>query len=136
MEIINFIKRKAKSIKDFFEKPTDMTNTEMSFTLVIFLLMVILSIVIFLPFGIVYKISLVYCLSCLWALLTTVNIDTDLAYDVCFYYSLPYILLMMLSIKITSKFIPYRGNDPMLIRSGKIKYLKRKVKINRLKFWK
>lgn len=44
--------------------------------------------------------------------------------------------IMIISIWITIKITPYRGNNPLMLRTHKIKYLIRKSKYNKLKFWK
>ena len=134
---MNFIKRTKKNMVNFFEDPISFNIKESIWGICIFVFFVIFSIMIFLPFSLLAaKISLSYFASCFLSLMMAVNIDADWAFDVSFHYSFLYLLMMMLSFKIVGIFVPYRGDDPMMIRAYKVRYFKRKAKINKLKFWK
>ena len=134
---MNLVKRIKNNIIEFFEKPMDYTNKEGSWIIGLWILFVIISILMFLPFNaLACKISLMYLISCFLFLMTAVNLDTDWTFSAAFSFSTPYLLLIMLSSKIIDKFVPYRGNDPMKLRAYKVKILIRKTRINKLKFWK
>jgi len=64
------------------------------------------------------------------------GIINDLKIEYMIIICFPFYLLYAILINIVHKRIPYSGNDPLILRSQKLKILTRKVRINRLKFWK
>jgi len=134
---MNIFKKTEKKIKDWFEQSMTYNHQEVIIFLIIFIFMVLFTIgiggifsILWVQVGIIYLfISLALCLK----LIDTETKFEEYAIIICL---LPYIILLMLIDKVYKKFIPYRGDDPMLLRSYKVRYFKRKARINKLKFWK
>ena len=133
---MNIFKRTEEKIDDFFMKSMDYDKKEGIIFSSIFFFLILLPLIIGLIFSaLLAKISIIYLLISFVLCLILIDADDWVGYIIVIFL-LPYIFLLMRIDKIFLKFIPYKGDDPMLIRSYKVRYLKRKAKINRLKFWK
>jgi hypothetical protein len=47
-----------------------------------------------------------------------------------------FIPIVLISLILTVKIVPYRGDDLMMLRKSKLKIITRKTKLKKLKFWK
>lgn len=138
MEIIKAYKNFYKSLNDYFEKESDYTTIE-------FLLVCLISLAVFIGTSLLFmlisilvsKFFLIYIfLSILILLLLTGEFIKSLKIiEIIIVFELPLILTYMLTNSIYYKFRRYKGNDPMILRTYKLKSLKRKIFINKLKFW-
>jgi hypothetical protein len=134
---MNIFKKIDNKVSKFFEKSMIYNKKEGIIFLIIFFILILLplflGVLLYTPLA---KISMIYMIISIIFIL--ILIDTE--YYNCQYfiiiYLLPYIFLMMFLDSIFLKFIPYRGDDPLIMRYYKIRTLKRKAYINKLKFWK
>ena len=134
---MNIFKKIEKKINDFFEKTVNYTQKEGIIFIIIFLFMILFTIGIGAIFSMVWvKIGVIYLMTSFGAVMSLLETYNKFGEYVIIIWLLPYIILLMLIDKIYSKYIPYRGNDPMLIRADKVRYFKRRAQINRFKFWK
>jgi len=131
------IKKIENKIEDFFMKSMDYSKNEGILALVIFLLCIIIGVsLLFLFSTVIGKIGTVYVLlSIFFTIYLTEAYNDTIEYTITIFL-LPYIILLMVIDKIFLQFIPYRGNDPLLIRKYKLRTLKRMIIKNKLKFWK
>ena len=139
MEILEmkFFKKIEKKIKDFFNESMDYNKKEGILFIVIFFIMIILTIGISGIFSkLLLQMGIIYVLFSFAIILYLIDVDDFIVEYIILVLLLPYICLIMLIDNIFKKFVPYRGDNPMLIRSYKIRYLKRKARINKIKFWK
>lgn len=134
---MNLYKKIENNIKEFFLSSFEYTKKESMIFLIIFLLMIIGTIfIIGILSDLLLKISLMYILISIALIIRLSDVINDLIEYIIIVYLLPYIFLIMLIDKNLKKFVPYKGNDLMQIRLYKLKLIKRKVRINKLKFWK
>jgi hypothetical protein len=64
------------------------------------------------------------------------NVDRDDIGNMVYFIGLITLPCSFVGYFIVLTFVPYRGNNAMKIRQLKLKKLERKVRINKLKFWK
>ena len=134
---MNIFERLEKKIKDWFDQSMPYNHKEGIIFFIIFIFMILFTIGIGAIFSILWvKLGLVYLLTSFVAVMSLLESYNKAGEYIIITWLLPYIILLMLIDKVFKKFLPYRGDDPMLIRSGKIRLLKRKAQINRFKFWK
>jgi len=134
---MKFFKKIEKKIKDFFNESMDYNKKEGILFIVIFFIMIILTIGISGIFSkLLLQMGIIYVLFSFAIILYLIDVDDFIVEYIILVLLLPYICLIMLIDNIFKKFVPYRGDNPMLIRSYKIRYLKRKSRINKIKFWK
>lgn len=131
------IKYTRKKFEHFFNKENNYNKKENIMLVAIWVIFIMMSFSVPLLFSVlVTKISIVYFMICMSLALILVDDGTKLKDEITIVFCIPYLLLFMLSDTILKRFVPYRGKDKMKIRAYKIKVLTRKVKINKLKFWK
>ena len=137
MEIIkNYIEKQLEHLE---KKGTDnLTENDKSIGIVVFIILYsILFGVIFLINNlltsiIISSIIIIMLLSFIYFM----HKDDNKYYTIAGVVGIIPIIIFWLSLLITLKIIPYRGDNLMLQRKSKIKILIRKTKINKLKFWK
>ena len=56
--------------------------------------------------------------------------------NLMFFIGFIFISLMILTMAITLRIVPYRGDDEMLLRKHKLKRITRKTKFKKIQFWK
>lgn len=134
---MNIFKRIENKINKFFEQSMIYNKNEIIIFLIFFFIFIILPVIIgMLFYTLLAKISTIYILSSIILCLILIDADNKISEYAIIIYLLPYIFLLMFLDKIFIKFIPYRGDDPMLLRSYKVRYFKRKSRLNKFKFWK
>lgn len=133
----NPYKHIKKKIDDFMDSTYDFNRNETIAIISLFVLFIAISIV--LPLLIsttASKVSFLYLSFVFTSFIMAANNETEWMFTVSGYLAVPYIFMVMLSVTIVRYFVPYKGDDPMKLRYYKLQTLKRKAKINKLKFWK
>lgn len=135
LKIIKYIEHK---IDQFFEKsPMDYNKRESILFIVLFVTIIIGSIIMFYFISFfIFKITVVYFVLSFVLTLKMCDIDNKPIIKLICTYLLPYIFLLIFMDNIFSKFLPYRGENLILIRKYKLRTIKRKVYVKKITFWK
>lgn len=133
---MNIIQKIIKSVDDFLSNTIEYNKKEGIIFLIIYFLIIIGIVAIGGIFSKIWVyIGMAYISTSFMSVMSLDNDNDAIRFIICTYLS-PYIFLMMLLDKIFKKFVPYRGDNPMMIRSYKIRTLKRKAIVNKIKYWK
>ena len=126
---MKLIKNIEKKIDDFFMKSMDYNQKEGIVFIVIFFFLIILTVGISAIFStLLAKIGIVYVMLSFVVCMSLLEKNNKIIEYMIIVFLLPYILLLMFIDKMFLKVVPYRGDDPMLIRSFKMKKLKKKIR--------
>ena len=135
--MINPYKYIRSKIEEFFEGEFTFEGKEAVFFIIIFCLMIVGSVTLpLLISNMASKISFTYFALVFMVIIGAANNDYDWLFAVAIHLAFPYLLMLILTSRIIEPFARYKGNDPMEMRYYKIRTLKRKARINKLKFWK
>ena len=134
---INPYKYLRKKVDKFFDDEISFNEKEVIILVAIFVVFVMLSLGLPLLISkMASQISFIYFIITFSSIMMAVVNESNILFNIACHISVPYIMMFFLSTYILKPFIPYKGNDPMKIRYYKLKRLKKKARINKLKFWK
>jgi hypothetical protein len=127
-----------KKVDNFLEKPLSYKDSDIKKLLIIFLsLNVLFGIITFIVNPLLAYLSIGYFFFCLFLFVIFYDYDVNIIFfKLSIILIIPYIFILKLSMVVLDMGIPYSGSDKLILRGIKLKKLKRKLIINKFKFWK